>query len=193
MVVIKQLPLGTEPPRRIDGRILCGETVKIRIGRSGVNLFTLSYLPTQGALWKTFEPGEAAERAWQGLLPGAIAWGAFQDEQLSGIALAVPSATCWCELLDIRVDSAQRRNGIGTMLLDACRRYARTQGMMGIKATVGDDNPVACQFLEHSGFTLQGLDRMQMAMTPAERVKPLLHRTCALFFYQQFGKEREIL
>ena len=45
-----------------------------------------------------------------------------------------------------------------------------------------------CQFCEHEGFSLQGMDRMALALTEQERMKPLAQRSCELIFYKQSKK-----
>ena len=61
-------------------------------------------------------------------------------------------------------------------------------GMTGLKMCVTDTNPVICQFCEHCGFSLQGLDRHALIYTELERDKPLARRACQLHFYQQHQK-----
>ncbi len=185
MLVIRTLPAGMQPPREIDARVLCGEDVSVCINRSGIRPFSLSYNPAVAARWRTFPPTAEAEAALSGLLPGAVAFGAFQDEDYVGQAVAIPGGTGWCHLADLRVDPAYRMAGIGRALLDACQRFAVQRNMTGLRAVVSDANPVMCQFCEHCGFRVEGIDRLAYAMLPEERIKPMLQRACALVFYRQ--------
>ena len=49
MLLVKPLPIGQPLPRAIDARVLCGETVTVRVGRGGLSLFALSYAPSASA------------------------------------------------------------------------------------------------------------------------------------------------
>ena len=50
MLLVKPLPIGQPLPRAIDARVLCGETVTVRVGRGGLSLFALSYAPSASAI-----------------------------------------------------------------------------------------------------------------------------------------------
>ena len=190
MLQVKPLPTGQSLPRAIDARVLCGETVTVRVGRGGLSLFSLSYAPAASAQWRSFSMGERAELALAGRLPNAAVYGAFQDGELIGLAICRAAESGWCELLDLRVDPAYRLEGVGRNLLDACQRFADQVGASGLRCLTRDDHPVMCQFLEHCGFELQGLDRMIWAMTPEERVKPMMRRCCGLVFYRARERNR---
>ena len=75
-----------------------------------------------------------------------------------------------------------------TALIAACERFAERQGMHGLRVTASESNPVLCQFLQHNGFELQGLNRRALIHTPEEREKPLMRRACALYFYRETEK-----
>ena len=185
MLVIKALSPGIPLQREIDARTLCGDTVSVRIGRSGIRPFTLAYQPAPSARWRSFPLSEEARMVLAGLLPDSALFGAFQDDEFVGQAMAVLSSSGWCHLVDLRVDTSHRLIGIGRSLLEACQRFAGKNGMAGLHLTVSDLNPVMCQFCEHCGFSLEGIDRLAYAMLPEERMKPLLQRACALHFYRQ--------
>ena len=185
MLTIRPLIPGESLPREIDARVLCSEAVSVRVGHSG---YTLTYLPTGSTRWKVFDPTEPACEAMAGLTPGAFILGAYRDGALAGMAVAANRRSGWCEVLDLRVDAACRQQGIGRMLLDACMRGAAEADRAGLRMLVSDANPAMCQFAEHCGFRLEGIDRLLWAMTPEERIKPMARRACALIFYRQ--KER---
>ena len=185
MLVIKTIPSGVPSGREIDARVLCGEDVTICLNRSGLRPFSLSYHPAASARWRAFPVSEEAAAAQAGMIPGAVHFGAYQDDAFVGQATAVPSRTGWCHLADLRVDPAFRMAGIGRGLLDACQRFAAQQGLQGLRVVVSDTNPVMCQFCEHCGFRPEGIDRLAYAMLPEERIKPMLQRACALVFYRQ--------
>ncbi len=188
MLQVKPMPIGQPLPRAIEARVLCGETVTVRVGRGGLSLYTLSYAPSATAQWRSFAMGEQAELALAGHLPNAALYGAYQDGELIGLAICRVTGSGWCDLLDLRVEPAYRLAGVGRNLLDACQRYADRVGAAGLRCETRDDHPVMCQFLEHCGFEIQGLDRMAWAMTLEERIKPMMRRCCGLIFYR--AKER---
>ena len=186
MLVIKPLTPGQPLSREIDARTLCGDTVSVQVTRSG---FTLSYMPTGTAHWRSFPWSESAEQTLAGYMPDSFILGAEQDGLLVGLLVAHCSKTRWCEVLDLRVDTSCRLQGIGRTLLDACMRNAARRDMAGLRMVVSDANPAMCQFAQHCGFSLEGIDRLAFAMSPEERLKPMMRRASALIFYRQ--KERD--
>lgn len=166
-------------------RVLIGEEILMRVGRSS---FTLSYLPLPKAEWRSFAPIPDAAPEKLVSLENSAVFAAFQGEQFIGIACIRLMSGGWAELMDIRVDAAYRRTGAGRMLLDACIRYAQSRGAMGIRVEVSESNPVLCQFCEHTGFRLHGIDRMALIYTENERNKPMARRASALYFYLLFDQ-----
>ena len=180
MLMIRPVKPGAVPLQQIDARTLSGDTVAVRIGRSGLSL---GYTPNGSAHWRSFGPCPRALDAFAGYLRGAVILGASLEDRPVGIAAVVDSGRGWCEILDLRVDASCRLQGIGRALLDACRRYAERVGLAGVCMAVSDDNPVMCQFAEHCGFRLEGMDRMALTQMPEERIKPMVRRACELYFY----------
>ena len=121
-------------------------------------------------------------------MPGTVCFGTFLDDTLIGVAAVRSVSGGWSEILDIRVDAASRRIGAGKAMLGACQSWAEKKGTCGLKLITTDQNPGMCQFCEHVGFKLQGMDRMALAMTEGERHKPLSQRACELIFYKQSQK-----
>ena len=74
------------------------------------------------------------------------------------------------------------------ILMLFCEDVSLHRGMRGLKMIVPDSNPAACQFCEHCGFTLQGIDRYALLSAPSERDKPAAARACALLFYRPHQK-----
>lgn len=172
--------------RPIDGASLAGEDVMLRIGRSG---FTLGYVPLTRAEWRSFPPDEHFQP--EALLgdENSAMFLAFEDDTFVGqAAVSNRSVTGWTDILDLRVEAASRRRGVARALLGAMESFSRKAGMQGLRMAVTDDNTVACQFCQHCGFALQGIDRMALAYTPSQRDKPLARRACQLFFYQLHQK-----
>ena len=180
MLIVRPIEASDPAIRPLADQVLCGESVTVRIARTG---FSLAYTPAANAYWRVF-PSD--ERASDVLLLPRERWtmlGAFLDERFVGAAIAEVTERGWLDILDIRVDASVRRSGVGQAMLGACQSFAVKHSLHGLHAAVRDDHPVMCQFLEHCGFQVQGLDRMACAMSEEERRKPLLNRTCLMHFY----------
>lgn len=186
LTVRKLTPELLERIKPISDASLAGEEVMLRIGRSG---FTLGYVPLPRAEWRSFPMAMKADPARLLADARAAVFLAFDEEEFVGQAavLADPE-TNWTNVLDIRVDAAHRRKGVARALLAAIESFSLKRDMRGMRISIPDSNPAACQFCEHCGFALQGLDRMALAYTDAERDKPLARRACELYFYQQHQK-----
>ena len=165
--------------------VLIGEETMLRIGRYG---FELSYLPRPSAEWRSFPAPEEYSAKELIKQQNAAVFAAYVDERVVGLASVICLSSGWAELCDIRVDAAHRRQGVATALIAACERFVIRQGMHGLRVTASESNPVLCQFLQHNGFALQGLDRRALIHTPAECDKPLMRRACALYFYRETEK-----
>ena len=183
MIVHKLTPELVEKLRPVSDASLVGEEVMLRIGRTG---FTLGYVPLPRAEWRSFPAEPMADPNLLLRLPQAAMFAAFEDDGsfVGQAAVMADAATQWARIIDIRVDAAHRRTGVASLLLESCQGFAEKQGMRGLSIHVTDTNPAACQFCEHRGFALQGMDRLALAYTDAERDKPLARRACQLFFYR---------
>ena len=187
MLTIKRLTIDDLPTLRpISSASLAGEDVLLRIGRGG---FALGYVPLQRAEWRDFPQNpDAAPHAVLSDDRCAL-FAAFEDGQLVGMAsLRTNPATRWAKVTDLRVDAAHRRQGVGRNLLDFCERLALKRSMRGLKVACTDTNPALCQFCEHCGFTLAGVDTKALAYTDSERDKPLSRRAALLTFYKPIQK-----
>ena len=169
---------------RLEDGVLVGEETMLRVGRSG---FALSYLPLPKAVWRSFPPASGALPEQVLRADKGAVFGAWDGDRIIGLACIRMGSAGWAELVDIRVDASHRRCGIARMLLDACDRFAAEQGARGIRLEASEANPVLCQFCEHTGFVLHGLDRMALVYSEAERSKPMARRACALYFYRLCG------
>ena len=187
MLIVRRLtPELFERIRPISAASLCGEDVMLRIGRTG---FSLGYVPLPRAEWRSFPMPAGLEPSTLMNDPCAAMFLAFDDEAFAGQAIVYTTPeTRWTDVLDIRVDAAHRRKGVAKALLNAIESFSRKQEMNGLRIALTDDNTVACQFCEHCGFSLQGLDRLALAYTASERDKPLARRACELYFYLQHQK-----
>lgn len=187
MLTVRRLtPALLESIRPIDAASLAGEDVMLRIGRSG---FDLGYVPLPRAEWRTFPMSEEVQPRQLLEDEHSAMFLAFEGEAMVGQgAIRVSRESGWGSILDLRVDAAHRRQGVARGLLEAMESFSRRQGMNGLRIALTDDNTVACQFCQHCGFTLQGIDRMALAYTPGQRDKPLARRACQLYFYRLHQK-----
>lgn len=176
---LTQEELETLPP--LSAACLCGDETVLRMGRSG---FSMGYVPLEKAEWRNFPPSLPLPLPELITRMDASAYGAFEEQKFCALAVVCRDGQGWGELLDIRVDAAWRRQGIATALLASCEGFAVRRGLHGLRVTVSDQNPVMCQFLEASGFQVQGMDRFLYSRLPEERNKPLALRACALMCYK---------
>lgn len=188
MLTIQRLTMDDLPRvRPISSASLAGEDVLLRVGRMG---YSLGYVPLPRAQWRDFPADERADPAAV-LSDGRSAlFAAFEDGTMIGMAaVRVNASTRWAEVLDLRVEAAHRRQGVARNLLDFCERFAARRGMRGLRLSCADTNPGLCQFCEHSGFTLAGVDTKALAYTDGERDKPLARRAALLTFYKTFSND----
>ena len=174
MLYVKKLGDGSAVVPPAADMALVGEEVLVRISRLG---FSLTYLSSPNAQWRNFPPSPYASAMMQ--LSETVRFGAFLDDALIGAAAIRVIPGGWAEILDIRA---------GKAMLGACQSWAENHQTSGLKLITTDQNPGMCQFCEHEGFRLQGMDRMALAMTEQERSKPLVQRACELIFYKQLKK-----
>ena len=166
-----------------DSRYLVGEMVQVRVTRKG---FQPEYLPLPKAEWQEWQ-----SPVWltKEEIIGHDNWAcffAFWQEKFAGQVIVRPTYYGICELLDIRVNAADRRQGIATELMSACESWAEKRGLHGIVAEVSDQNPVACQFFQNSRFALGGVDKLRHYADPAQAEKPAAMRASTLSFYRFF-------
>lgn len=186
LTLLRLTPAQLSRLHPISDASLAGEETVLRIGRGG---FSLGYVPLDKAQWRTFPPPRKADPATIVTRPDAAAYAAFAGEALAGLAcIEFDEDSAWTEVVDLRVDAAFRRQGVASTLLRACEDASLHRGMRGLKMVVPDSNPAACQFCEHCGFTLQGVDRYALLSAPSERDKPAAARACALLFYRPHQK-----
>ena len=167
---------------RPDARFLSGDQVVLRITQRG---FALEYKPTGKAEWRTVPPVSLNA---QTLLanPSFACFLAFVDGECAGQAILRTGDFHLCDLLDIRVDSRMRRQGVATALLHACEDWAKKAHWAGLRAETTDHQPVACLFFTNSGFQLGGVDKLRHLADPDQAATPLAMRENALIFYSQF-------
>lgn len=167
--------------RPIADRTLVTEEAHVTISRLG---FQLDYRPLSKAEWRAFPPVDYADPLIITQDEGSAFYAAFEGETYIGGAAVTMLPTGWADVIDLRIDPAFRKQGAGRMLLEKCEHFARKRNLHGLRIACTDTNPALCQFCEHTGFTLSGLDRMALSRTPEERAKPVSRRTCLLFFYR---------
>ncbi len=167
-----------------DARYLAGEWVQVRVNRRG---FQLEYTPLSTAEWRSWPTPAWLTRETLASHADWVCFFAFQAEKLMGQLVAKPASYRLCELVDLRVDASARRQGVGKELITACLDWAGKRALKGICAEVSDRNPVACQFLESSGFELGGVDKLKRRADPEQESTPAPLRDSALSFYRFFA------
>lgn len=166
---------------RVDTRYLAGDLVQIRVTRKG---FLPEYVPVASASWQTYQP----PRGLRELLaaPTRQCFFAFWDEQFAGQLALSKGEYGLVDLIDLQVDARSRRQSIATALLDAGVDWAQGVDCHGLRAQTTDQNPVACQFFEHTGFQLGGVDRLRFCADRSDgELAPGL-KPSALTFYRFF-------
>ena len=169
---------------QLDGRFLAGEVVQVRVTRKG---FLPEYVPLATAQWRQCLVSPLVTREAVKQHDDWACFFAFLEKRFVGQLVAMPEEAGLCKLLDIRVDAAHRRQGVGTGLLNACVDWALRKGRKGVAAEVSDENPVACQFFQSRGFTLGGVDKLRRFADPRQADRPAALRESILTFYRFFG------
>lgn len=165
-----------------DARFLAGDRVQLRVTRKG---FVPEYLPLPAAEWRTVKPlAVTADRLLAD--PNAACYLAYSDQQYAGQGVVRLGAHRLCELLDLRVDTHFRRQGVGTELISACVDWAKRAHRAGLRVETTDEQPLACLFLEHCGFSLGGVDRLWHWAEPEQQRRLPVLRESTLVFYRFF-------
>lgn len=167
----------------IDKRYLAGESVTVKIARSG---FSLAYSPVGEALWRQDEPIHFLPPTEMVESKDLVCYLAFLNGKCVGQAVCVENWNNQALLWEIAVDLQVRRKKIGEELLKACEDWAKKKKLEGIMAEVPDSNPIACQFFEAYAFTLGGVDQKLYQSLPEQQKKAPQLRDTALFFYYNF-------
>jgi len=98
-------------------------------------------------------------------LPGFIA--RLPDGSIAGLITCRPAGD-GCEV--ITLDSFAERQGIGSSLLEAARRWARTHGASRLWLITTNDNLDALRFYQRRGWSIVAVH--PGAVTAARRIKP---------------------
>ena len=168
-----------------DTSFLAGERVQLRVTRKG---FLTEYVPLPVAVWRCVAPFPAEPKLLMEN-PKVACYIAFVDGQYAGQCVIGEGKHQLCELLDFRTDSHFRRQGIANQLLNACEDWAQRRKFAGLRTEVSDEQPAACQFLEHVGFTLGGVDRLWHFADPEQQKQVPAMRESVLVFYKFFKAE----
>ncbi len=84
--------------------------------------------------------------------------GAYDDDDCVGVAILCPHFTGRLYLEDLKVSHKARGKGVGKLLIEACKTYAKEQGFKGICTVGQDNNLIACRLYLSTGFKIGGLD-----------------------------------
>jgi len=86
---------------------------------------------------------------------GYDCWGLQADSKLIGYCIQTHAAG-ECHLLNLCIDPALQRRGLGSILLDHAIRLARLQGCHNMFLEVRPSNPAGFQLYENRGFVVVG-------------------------------------
>lgn len=89
---------------------------------------------------------------------GSIFLGAYDGDRCVGLAILQPGFFRYMYLYDLKVNAQYRRRHIGSMLIRKAKETAVQNGYCGLYTQGQDNNPGACLFYLHNGFTIGGLD-----------------------------------
>ena len=84
--------------------------------------------------------------------------GAYEGGKCIGLAIMRQSFSKYMYLYDLKVNSAYRGKGVGTKLIDECKKLALCEGYIGVYTQGQDNNLAACKFYLKCGFEIGGLD-----------------------------------
>ncbi|HJD23368.1 MAG TPA: GNAT family N-acetyltransferase [Firmicutes bacterium] len=84
--------------------------------------------------------------------------GAYDGTNCAGLAILQPGFFKYMYLYDLKVKKEYRRQHIGRALIEKAKEIAAQDGYCGLYTQGQDDNPGACLFYLHSGFSIGGLD-----------------------------------
>ena len=165
----------------LDDAELVAEEPVLRISTFGLEL---RYTPLPKPEWRQFtRPKHVNPVALVGSESSAV-YAAFDGDRCIGSAAVTVMPYGWAEILDIRVDGACRRQGVGRMLLDKCNAFAQRNTLHGLRVIFTDQNPGVCHFLTREGFSLCGFDTMACSQMEEHRLKPKSRRPSMLTFYR---------
>lgn len=102
--------------------------------------------------------------------------GAYDGDKCIGLAIMRHDLFKYMYLYDLKVSSAYRRGGVGTMLISRCTQLAIEHGYRGIYTQGQDNNLAACRFYLGCGFKIGGLNTFVYGGTSQENKKDI-------FFY----------
>ncbi|AWK87112.1 GNAT family N-acetyltransferase [Azospirillum thermophilum] len=82
-----------------------------------------------------------------------------RDGRFGGYLLASVAWNGYGLIEDLAVDRSLRGQGAGRLLMDEAVRWAREQGLPGLRLETQSNNVPACRFYQRYGFVLGGFDR----------------------------------
>ena len=102
--------------------------------------------------------------------------GAYDGNKCIGLAIMRQDFFKYMYLYDLKVNSAYRGKGFGTMLIDKCKEVAARHGYRGVYTQGQDNNLGACKFYLKCGFEIGGINTHVYKGTSQENKKDI-------FFY----------
>jgi GNAT superfamily N-acetyltransferase len=115
-----------------------------------------------GALWVAHAPAATTERLEAALRrTDALVLAGTIDDVVLGASVAqvidAPGVGAVATLVDLYVDPEAREVGIGAALLDETKRWARSQGCVGVDSTVLPGSRSAKNFFEAHGLVARAI------------------------------------
>jgi len=149
--------------RGIDATI--HSTSYLHVQRTGQGLsvgWTVEERPLRSPLTERNLLNDEADFAFRQVVRGAeegIALVCEHQGQIVGAAVAVVAPEVQAlRILDVRVDSDYRRQGLATALLYRCIQEAKERRLRAVMARTLTNNAPASHLLSRAGFELAGLD-----------------------------------
>lgn len=91
---------------------------------------------------------------------------AFHAEECIGQIRLVKDWNRFAYIENIAVRKNFRKSGVGHLLLEVAKTWARDNSLIGLSLEAQNDNVIACRFYEKEGFVLGGADTLKQYANP---------------------------
>jgi ribosomal protein S18 acetylase RimI-like enzyme len=166
----------------IDGTILSSEYLHVeRVGEGLLTGWRLEPRPARSKLVESNALSDDARFMLKQVVSGTdegIALVAEHEQELVGLALASARADVGTlHLLDLRVDSDQRREGVATVMIYQIIQQARDRELRAVSTETRTNNVPAARMLQKLGFEMAGID------THRHSNHDLVKESASIFWY----------
>lgn len=100
--------------------------------------------------------------------------GAYDGEKCVGLAILQEDFFKYMYLYDLKVNLNCRGQGVGRLLIEACKKLAVQRGYRGLYTQGQDNNLGACRFYLSTGFEIGGINTHVYKGTLQEHKKDVL-------------------